>query len=404
MAFKMKGMHFGHGTGSSFGNSPMHITSSDDTRARQDRTSVEGQPGAPRPLPVKPTKPADKGTGPFNMGGYGSGKHPLHMTGGRYDMMEGGQGSPQKILPLIVGTVARAVLPHVVRGAGKLAMRYATRNIPKAVAGAGNLIKYPTGAAANVSRMLYKGGRFITHPFSSVTGVGGRMGWLGDKAISWGAFPSLLGAGYTAATGSGKPEEDYVPEAEEQKKGGGGKGGGKSGGKGGSGKGGGPVVHTGGPVPTTSKELQDWIKANAPKPKRESSHVVVPGVSDTRTNIHRRGSIAGTKKMETKKDLVTGAVTTTKTKGKSTMGIEGKKIKSTTVLPGGTTIKKKEKYGRKITGEGDAGDWWSGRRKKSKTTVRTGDLVIKTKRKKSGKVIVKTRKKGGLFSKRTRIS
>ena len=320
-------------------------------------------------------------------------------------MMEGGKGSPQKWAPL-VGLAGRAILPWLVRTGSRALMGQATKKIAKNDT-KNAIMKLPKGGWAAASRFVDKAGGFLINPVKALGFSNPILRGVGSVA-SWLTVPGLIEKGYNYMTGTGKDEELYDPnlvdtdtetksKSKSKSKGGGSSSSSSSGG-------GGTVVIPGGNVPTNSKELQAWIKSQMPKPKREHKKTVVPGVSETTMDLHRRGSLAGTKKMETKKNLITGAVTTTKTKGKSSAGLEGKKIKSTTVLPGGVTIKKKEKYGRKVTGEGDAGDWWSGRRKKSKTTVRAGDLVIKTKRKKGGKVIVKTRKKGGLFSKRTRIS
>ena len=156
-------------------------------------------------------------------------------------------------------------------------------------------------------------------------------------------------------------------------------------------------------TPTTKSTISGPSASQILKQEYLKKVLGIDGTGSTGSNTSKRGSFAGAKKITHKKDPITGATTTTKTKGKGLYGLEGKKVKSTTTLPGGTTIKKKEKYGRKVTGEGDTGDWWTGRRKKSKTTVKTKGLVVKVK-KKRGKTIVKTRKRGGIFSKRTRIS
>ena len=88
---------------------------------------------------------------------------------------------------------------------------------------------------------------------------------------------------------------------------------------------------------------------------------------------------------------------TTKTKGKG-FG-DGKKIKTTTFgSSGNKTTKVKEKYNRnKVTGAGETGDHYTGRRKKRKVTTYNDDGTI-TKMKindRTGKVKIKTRKKGG---------
>lgn len=122
----------------------------------------------------------------------------------------------------------------------------------------------------------------------------------------------------------------------------------------------------------------------------------VPGVSDS-TSITKKRNIGGTKIVANKSNLMNNTSSTTKTKGKG-LG-DGKKIKTTTFGPsGGKTTKVKEKYNRnKVTGAGETGDHYTGRRKKRKVTTYNDDGTI-TKMKindRTGKVKIKTRKKGG---------
>ena len=94
-----------------------------------------------------------------------------------------------------------------------------------------------------------------------------------------------------------------------------------------------------------------------------------------------------------------------KIKGKSTAGLEGKKVKAEKIYDDGSSVKVKEKYGRKLTGKGKAfdNDWWAGRQKKKKTTIRKDGMVVKIKEK-GGKKIIKTRKQGSIFGRRRRVS
>ena len=131
----------------------------------------------------------------------------------------------------------------------------------------------------------------------------------------------------------------------------------------------------------------------------------VPGVSAS-TSVTKKRNIGGTKIVANKSNLMNDTSSTTKTKGKG-LG-DGKKIKTTTFGSiGGKTTKVKEKYNRnKVTGAGETGDHYTGRRKKRKVTTYNDDGTI-TKMKindRTGKVKVKTRKKGGtgLFGGRSR--
>jgi hypothetical protein len=134
-------------------------------------------------------------------------------------------------------------------------------------------------------------------------------------------------------------------------------------------------------------------ESTASKGKTTVTKKHVPGVSTEAEMVKKRGSVAGTKKVDMKMDHMSGTSSERKTKGKS--AVEGKKIKEREYdKVGNLSSKTKEKYGKKVTGAGDTGDWWTGRRKKKKTTTKTADTVTKTKvDDKRGTSKTKTRKR-----------
>tara|TARA_B100000902_G_scaffold42227_1_gene49900 strand:+ start:2329 stop:3519 length:1191 start_codon:yes stop_codon:yes gene_type:complete len=116
----------------------------------------------------------------------------------------------------------------------------------------------------------------------------------------------------------------------------------------------------------------------------------------------RGGGPAGAKKLEFEVDPETGQrVSERKTKGKSDISMEGKKIKQRNYGETGELDSKiKEKYRRKAGGAegGMADDYYSDKMKKRKVTVKDGGTVTKTKTKynKDGTVkrqVTKTRKR-----------
>ena len=116
----------------------------------------------------------------------------------------------------------------------------------------------------------------------------------------------------------------------------------------------------------------------------------------------RGGGPAGAKKLEFEVDPESGQrVSERKTKGKSDITMEGKKIKQRNYGETGELESKiKEKYRRKDGGAegGMADDYYSDKMKKRKVTVKDGDKVTKTKTKynKDGTVkrqVTKTRKR-----------
>jgi len=368
MAFKLKGMSHGEGTGA-------------HTRKPEYR------------LP-------DEMSSPVNMG-----KHPLYMTptyGSPTDMMDQNASSPNKVAPIAygLGLAARWALPRVAAWGSRKVMQHASKKAGQKLTT--ELVKHgskfstiPTGRVLpTISKTLKGASNLITNPVGTIWK--GAPKWLktGGNIASWWVGADLAAKGFDKALNLSQPETTYNPDADD---------------------------------PTTKNKKKNRKRNTTKNPNtktpttkgtdiskriKEEYLRKALGLSGTDVDLSKlvggggtskRSKLRGAKKIEHKKDPITGASTTTKTKGKGLYGLEGKKVKSTTTLPGGTTIKKKEKYGRKVTGEGDTGDWWTGRRKKSKTTVKTKGLVVKVK-KKRGKTIVKTRKRGGIFSKRTRIS
>ena len=353
MAFKLKGMSHGEGTGA-------------HTRKPEYK------------LP-------DEMSSAVNMG-----KHPLHMTG-RYNspvnMMDQNASSPHKIAPLVA---------YGISALGGIALRKAalwgTKKVIKKVVKKHAKKITSKNLMANISKSIPASQRY-----KSIARLNKAKDWIFGTS-KWG---KLASAG-TFAWPVHQITKKFITD---------------------------PNVPTYDPTDDTTTENKKKNKTTNRKrtttktPKTPTSGTDISkklkeeylrkalGLSGTDVDINKligggsgdrkRSKLWGAKKTEHKTDPITGATTTTKTKGKSLF--EGKKIKSKTTLPGGTTIKKKEKYGKKVTGEGDTGDWWTNRRKKSKTTIKTKDVVVKVK-KKRGKTIVKTRKRGGIFSKRTRIS
>ena len=108
--------------------------------------------------------------------------------------------------------------------------------------------------------------------------------------------------------------------------------------------------------------------------------------------IKEPGGLVGAKKVE--RETYADGTRKKETKTKGGTAYEGKKVKTREYGEGGELTKKtKEKYGKKVTGEGDTGDWWTGRRKKRKVTEKTDTHVTKTKYKAGKEPKTKTRKR-----------
>tara|TARA_R110002073_G_scaffold60935_2_gene153078 strand:- start:944 stop:2128 length:1185 start_codon:yes stop_codon:yes gene_type:complete len=145
-----------------------------------------------------------------------------------------------------------------------------------------------------------------------------------------------------------------------------------------------------------SKKRHGVTSSTGTKGRKTTTTKNVPGVSSSKS-VTKKRTIGGTKIVANKSNLMNNTSSTTKTKGKG-FG-DGKKIKTTTFgSSGNKTTKVKEKYNRnKVTGAGETGDHYTGRRKKRKVTTYNDDGTI-TKMKindRTGKVKIKTRKKGG---------
>ena len=118
--------------------------------------------------------------------------------------------------------------------------------------------------------------------------------------------------------------------------------------------------------------------------KVEQTATKTPGLSEKKETTQKRSATRGNVRVTEEKDLETGKTTTTSKRGKSVVG--GPKVSETkTDASGRVTSRTKEKYGKKETGEGDTGDWWSGRRKKSKTKTYNEDGTVTITKKKAGK-------------------
>ena len=145
-----------------------------------------------------------------------------------------------------------------------------------------------------------------------------------------------------------------------------------------------------------SKKRHGVTSSTGTKGRKTTTTENVPGVSSSKS-VTKKRTIGGTKIVANKSNLMNNTSSTTKTKGKG-FG-DGKKIKTTSFgSSGNKTTKVKEKYNRnKVTGAGETGDHYTGRRKKRKVTTYNDDgTITKTKMNdRTGKVKVKTRKKGG---------
>ena len=145
-----------------------------------------------------------------------------------------------------------------------------------------------------------------------------------------------------------------------------------------------------------SKKRHGVTSSTGTKGRKTTTTKNVPGVSSSKS-VTKKRTIGGTKIVANKSNLMNNTSSTTKTKGKG-FG-DGKKIKTKNLdSSGNKTTKIKEKYNRnKVTGAGETGDHYTGRRKKRKVTTYNDDGTI-TKMKindRTGKVKIKTRKKGG---------
>ena len=145
-----------------------------------------------------------------------------------------------------------------------------------------------------------------------------------------------------------------------------------------------------------SKKRHGVTSSTGTKGRKTTTTKNVPGVSSSKS-VTKKRTIGGTKIVANKSNLMNNTSSTTKTKGKG-FG-DGKKIKTKNLnASGDKTTKVKEKYNRnKVTGAGETGDHYTGRRKKRKVTTYNDDgTITKTKMNdRTGKVKVKTRKKGG---------
>ena len=94
--------------------------------------------------------------------------------------------------------------------------------------------------------------------------------------------------------------------------------------------------------------------------------------------IKEPGGLVGAKKLE--RETYADGTRKKETKTKGGTAYEGKKVKTREYDESGAlTTKTKEKYGKKITGAGETGDWHTGRRKKKKVTTKTDTHVTKRK-------------------------
>lgn len=107
-------------------------------------------------------------------------------------------------------------------------------------------------------------------------------------------------------------------------------------------------------------------------PKHTKKQTVVPGVSEKTEYTSKRSSARGNTKTNVDKDLQTGETTIKSKRGTSAAG--GAKTSETKFnADGSVKSRRKEKYGKKVTGAGDTGDYHSGRRKKAKQKTYSDD-------------------------------
>ena len=141
------------------------------------------------------------------------------------------------------------------------------------------------------------------------------------------------------------------------------------------------------------KRNQNKINAALGSSKRYDVGAAKKASASKIEGTKKRGGLIGDKKVE-RETFDDGTAKETKTKGKS--AVEGKKIKTREYDSSGNLVTKtKEKYGKKVTGAGETGDWHTGRRKKKKITTKTDTHVTKTKikDKKDKPAKTKTRKR-----------